>query len=351
MKKLELFLRKILLNLLLIFSRRRMNSDKPILDRDSNVLFIRLNRIGDALVTTPLLTQVKQQIRCKVFVLADKKNHFIFEHCPAVDETYIYRKGLSGLKEIKSLISKNNIDTIVDLHDDLSFSVSYILRSVKVKQVFGLKKKTEKLYTQTVSKPDPTRNHIIERTLEISKLFGLTPDYRKANVYYKFNSDSLKYADDIISPLEDNFLLGINITAGSDARFWGKENFIRLIESLKNYKLNYLLFTNDEYYQTAKEITSKKNIFPPNQDFDIFAAGISKMNMLFTPDTSVIHIASMMKIPVFGLYVKYNTNDMIWSPYDTDFDSIVTEEPTLHNVSYDEVKNKFITFLEKHLNV
>jgi ADP-heptose:LPS heptosyltransferase len=351
MKKIEILLKKILLNLLLIFSKRRTKSDKQIADRNSNVLFIRLNRIGDALVTTPLLTQVKQQIGCKIFVLADKKNHFIFEHCPAVDETFIYKKGLSGLKEIKSLIREKNIHTIVDLHDDVSFSVSYVLRSVKVKQVFGLKKKTKKLYTHTVSKLDPAKHHIIERTLEISKLFGLTPDYKNANVNYKFNSDSLKIADEFLTPLKDKFLLGINITAGSDARFWGRNNFIRLIELLKNYKLNYLLFTNNEYYQTAKEITTEKNIFPPNQDFDIFAAGISKLNMLFTPDTSVVHIASMMKMPVFGLYVKYKTHDMIWSPYNTDFDSVITEEPILHNVSFEEVKNKFIPFLEKHLNV
>jgi len=90
---------------------------------------------------------------------------------------------------------------------------------------------------------------------------------------------------------------------------------------------------------------------PPSKEFDTFAAGISKLNFLFTPDTSVVHIASIYKIPVFGLYVKYNTQDMIWSPYNTEFDCIVTEEPTLKNISFEEVINKFIPFLERNINV
>lgn len=350
MKKIEIFLRRVLLNLLLIFSKRRTSPENPFINSGSNVLFIRLNRIGDALVTTPLLTQIKKQIGCKIYVLADLKNHFIFGHCPVVDKTFIHQKGPEGLREIKSLIEKKNIDTIVDLHDDVSFSVSYILSNLKVKQIFGLNKKSEKLNTHTVSRLDSTKHHIIERTLELSKLFGLKPDYESAQINYSFKPESNKYAEEQLKSFKDKFLLGINITAGSEARFWEKDKFKKLIETINNYQLNHVLFTNLEYYEIAQEITSEKNIFPPNEDFDIFAAGISKLNMLFTPDTSIVHIASMMKIPVFGLFVKYKTKDMIWSPYNTDFESVITEESTLQNVTFDEVKNKFIPFLEKNLN-
>ena len=49
-----------------------------------------------------------------------------------------------------------------------------------------------------------------------------------------------------------------------------------------------------------------------------------KLDFLITPDTSVVHIASIKKIPIFGLYVKYNTDDMIWSAYNCDFEAVVT---------------------------
>ena len=349
-KKFEIVLRKLALKILLILSKRKTNQDKPKVTSNSNVLFIRLNRIGDALVTTPLLSQIKKQIGCSIFVLADKNNHFVFEHCPSVDETNIFEKGLKSIQKVESYIKNNSIDTVVDLHDDISTSVSMLLSSIEVNQIFGLRKGNEKLYTHTVNRLDSKTHHIIERTLELIKLFGFNPDYQQAQVDYKVQKKSIDIADSFMSQFDNRFKLGINITAGSSARFWGVNNYKELLSLLKKYDINPIIFTHEEYFNQAKQITEEKNIYPPSKDFDIFAAGISKLNMLFTPDTSVIHICSEYKILVFGLYVKYKTDNMIWSPYNSEYEAIITEEPTLNNVTFNKVKEKFIPFLEKHLN-
>ncbi|NNJ51831.1 MAG: glycosyltransferase family 9 protein, partial [Ignavibacteriaceae bacterium] len=254
MKKLEIFFKNIILNLLLILSRGRISSGKTVFGSNSNVLFIRLNRIGDALVTTPLLTQVKKQTGCKIYVMADKKNYFIFEHCPAVERTFIYNKGLVGLKEMKRLLKNKKIDSIVDLHDDVSLTVSLFLWYVKCQQVFGLKKRNENLYTHTVSRLESTKYHIVERTLELAKLFGLKPDFQNAFINYKFNTVSKKLAEQYLNTLNSKFLLGINITAGSKARFWGKSNFIKLIEEIRRFDINYVVFTTTDYFEQAKKI-------------------------------------------------------------------------------------------------
>ena len=140
MKRIEIFLRQIILKVLLFSSKRKTSAEYPAVTKQSNVLFIRLNRIGDGLVTTPLLTQIKKEIGCTIFVLADVHNHFIFEHCPAVDKTIIYKKGIMGIRHLKSTLEHNKIDTIVDLHDDVSTTISFILQMSKTRQIFGLKK-------------------------------------------------------------------------------------------------------------------------------------------------------------------------------------------------------------------
>lgn len=349
-KKVEILLKQVILKLLLYLSKRRTSQNKPVITSQSKVLFIRLNRIGDALVTTPLLHQIKKQIGCSVFVLADKNNHFVFKHCPSVDSIIIYEKGLKSIQKLNSYIKKNKVDTIVDLHDDVSTSVSFILSKAPVIQIFGLKKENEKLYTHTVNRLNSTTHHIVERTLELTKLFGFNPDYQYAQVDHQINQKSLAFAESLMNQFTSKFRLGINIAAGSPARFWGVNNYKELISLFKNYDLSCIVFTSEDYFDKAKQITEEKNIYPPSKDFDIFAAGISKLNMLFTPDTSVVHICSKFRIPVFGLYVKYKKNDMIWNPYNSEFEAVITVEPTLENVTFDEVKNKFIPFLEKHLN-
>ncbi|GBD87091.1 lipopolysaccharide core biosynthesis protein [bacterium BMS3Abin03] len=349
MKRIEIILRKLLLRLLIFLYPAKQKDGKIIFNSKSIVLFIRLNRIGDALVSTPLLKEVKEQTGCKVFVLADANNHFIFEHCPAVDEVIVYKKGSFN---INKLILGKKINTVVDLHDDVSTTVSLIIIKAKVQNKFGLRKYNQKIFTKTIERLNPSDHHIIERIMELRKLFGIDTDLSKAKVCYECDKSSIEFANDIISRrnLKKRFLLGINITAGSNARFWGADNFKKLISELNKYEINYLIFTTENKLPDAENIVDKKYIYPPNKDFDIFAAGISKVDMLFTPDTSVVHIASIYKIPVFGLYVKYKTDDMIWKPYSTDFECIITEEPTLKNVTFNEVQNKFLPFLEKHLN-
>ena len=349
MKQIEIILRKFLIRILLLFSTRKTKSELPHFNSESKILFIRLNRIGDALVTTPLLHQIKKNIGCSVYVLADKKNHFVFNNCPDVDEVIVYEKN-GGIKRINEFIKKNNIETIVDLHDDVSTTVSFIVRFVNTKYKFGLKKFNEKLYTNTVERPDATKYHVIERTLEFTKLFGFEPNYYDVKISYKIKDTSSEFAEKRLKNFKDKFLLGINITAGSDARFWGIDNFRQLIKLISGYNVNFVLFVTENKFTEARQITDKKFIYPVSKDFDIFAGGISKLDMLFTPDTSVVHIASMFKIPVFGIYVHYNTDEMVWTPYNTDSESVITREPNLKNVTFEEVKMKFIPFFEKHFN-
>ena len=353
LKKIEIFFRRMFLNTLLHFYGKSISNNFNTFDSDSSILFIRLNRIGDALVTTPLLYKVKNQLGCKVYVLADRKNYFIYDNNPSIDETIIFNKGLSGIFNVRRFIKKKNINTIVDLHDDVSTTVSFIIVLSGVKNRFSLKKSNEKIYTNTIKRLDSSSNHVIERLLELSKLFNINVNSSDASIRYYPKQDSTEKANRWISKLNpaNKFLLGINISAGSDARFWGVINYTRLITLLKEYNIVYVIFSTPKDYDLAKKIDNENFIYPPSEDFSDIAAAILEVNMLFAPDTSVIHIASIKKIPVFGVYVKYNTNDMIWSPYNTKFDCVITEEPTLKNVTFDEVKKKFIPFLEQTLNV
>jgi ADP-heptose:LPS heptosyltransferase len=349
MKKFEILLRHFLLNLLLFFTSS--NSNRPLvkLDRNSKVLLIRLNRIGDALVTTHLIKELKEQKNCKVVILADAKNHFIFRNKFA-DEVWIFKKGLKGFFETLNKINSTKFDVIVDLHDDVSTTVTYLLALCKSINKIGLSKYNKKVYTHSIDRLDASKFHVIDRNLALGSLLDLTINHDKINVYYCPSDESNRKADEFISSNYDNkFLVGINISAGSKARFWGIDNYKRLLQTLSDRNLNILLLCSPSDISLAQEIASDNVKVFYSDSFDEFSAVISRLNILFTPDTSVVHIASAFMVPVFGIYVNYNTTEMIWTPYKSDFDCIITKEPTLENIKFEEVINKFLPFLEKHI--
>jgi len=125
MKQIEQILKKLFLNFLLLFSFKNNKSDG--FGSQSRILVVRLNRIGDALVTTPLLHIIKKNLNCHISILADKKNHFIFDNNPNVDNVIIFYKGVIGFFRVRKYIKQNNIDTIIDAHDDISTTVSFII--------------------------------------------------------------------------------------------------------------------------------------------------------------------------------------------------------------------------------
>lgn len=353
MKKIESFFKNILLKILVFFNPIVKQTPLPKFNSESNLLFIRLNRIGDALVTTPLLYEIKKQLGCKIFVLADRKNYFVFRNNPSIDEVIIFNKGIKDFFCINNIIKDKSIDAIIDLHDDVSTTVSFLIAIAKARFKFGLKKSNQTLYSHVVEKADPKKYHVIERILKLSTLFNLQIDSKAISVKYFPTEAENKIAVDqlkLMNP-ENKFLIGINISAGSNARFWGVNNFKNLILILKKYNARIIVLCSEKDLHFATEIVTESDLYPVTNSFGIFAAAILNLDFLITPDTSIVHIASIKKIPVFGLYVKYKTDDVIWSPYNTDFEFVETEEPTLKNISLNQVQKKIIPFLEKHINV
>jgi len=365
MKKIETFFKNILLRLLLFISKFSRNKKVESSNKSSKILFIRLNRIGDALVTTPLLHLLKKKLNPKIYILADKKNYFIYSNNPDIDEIVIFKKGFKGIIEVLSFIKKENINTVVDLHDDVSTTVSYIIALSSVENKFGLEKENKIIYSKTVPRLDSKSIHVVTRLLEIAKLFNVRIDNSINWIGYYPLYQSSKKAEDFLKETfkQKNFLIGMNISSGSDARFWGVERFKSLIKLLLNYKIpagqlewNVLILSAPKDLHYANEMiqdnsnleTDRQAAIFSSEIFDEFAAIISNLNILFTPDTAAVHIAAAFHIPVFGIYV-HDTDDMIWSPYGGDFDCVSTKNSNLGNMDFEEVKNKFVPFLEKRL--
>ncbi len=348
MKKLEFFFKNIFLNILLFFNSPRKNYD-IIGDKDfSKILFIRLNRIGDALVVTPLLHEIKKNLNSKIYILADKNNFMAFGNNTDVDKLLIFNKGIKGFLDVLKFIKRENIQTVVDLHVDISTTVSFLIAFCKTKNKFGLEKGNKNIYTKTIENLDSSKYHIVDRILEISKLFNIEIDKNNINIHYTFADSSIKKVHEYINEKfpAKKALIGINISAGSTARFWGIENFKKIINYFIQYDANLILVCSPQDINLCREICNDKYYYFSSKNYDEFAAIISVLDFLFTPDTAAVHLASAFEIPVFGVYVKYNTNDMIWSPYKSKFDCVVTTEPNLRNLTFETVENKLKSFIE-----
>ncbi|MBA4251560.1 MAG: hypothetical protein C0425_06745 [Chlorobiaceae bacterium] len=350
MKSIEIFIKNLLLQLILLLSKKVSSKEKIVTQHRMKILIVRLNNIGDALVTTPFIALLKKNLNCELLILASHKNYFVFKNNPAISEIIIFKKGIKNiLTQIKE-INKNEYDVIIDSHDDLSTTVATFVALTKSKYKIGFAKGIDKLFTHLVKRENPTITHVIDRLLNLSLPLSISPDRENANVkIYPEEKDNIEIENVFASIFpEKKFNLFINISEIGAARFWGIKNYQNFLRDLKKYPINILVTTLQKDFQIVKENFPDEKIYY-TESFLKFAALISKANLLFTPDTSIVHLASACQVPVFGLYVKYKTENMIWSPYRSEYDAIVTTEANLWNVNYEEVARKFFPFLEKQI--
>ncbi|MCF8413914.1 MAG: hypothetical protein K9G44_10900 [Melioribacteraceae bacterium] len=349
MKMIEIWIRKLLLNSFLFFRSNSKNKNAgakiPVY---GNVLVIRLNRIGDALVTTPLIRLLKNVNEYKVFVLADRKNSFIFNGNKDISKVIVFEKGIGGFKQINRIIRENNIKIVVDSHDDVSTTVSFLVALAKVSVKVGFAKGNDKIYTHLVEKPDPKNVHVIERVASLISPFDKNKP-QNLKVIYNLTENSDNIAEKFLREhnLKSSFLIGINISAGSDARFWGVSNYQRIIMDMEHSGANVFLLAHEKDREKAENISGGKLQIFCHPDLNVFAAIVSKLDLLFSPDTSIVHIAAAYRIPVFGLYVQFNTDNLPWFPYNSLHEYVLTKEPTLENVGYEIVAQKFFEFMGK----
>ncbi len=352
MKTVEIYLKNIFLSFLLFLNRKnKLEKANYSIAPGAKILFIRLNRIGDALVVTPLLHEINNTANVEVHVLASKTNRIVFEDCPCVKKVIVFEKGLKSFNNLLGFIEQEKYTAIVDLHDDVSTTVSFLIALSKVPLKFGLKKSNAKIFTHTIEKLDSIKTHVVERNLALLKLFNLKYDKENVNIVYQPKAGSLSKSENFLAHKfpEKKFLIGINISAGSEARFWGVERYRQLLSFFKSYDANILLLssTRDLKYAIQIAVNNEPLFYSPS--FDEFAAMISKLDFLFTPDTSTVHLASAFNIPMFGIYVQYKTDDMPWTPYQSAHEIIVTKEPNFLNLSFEEVIPKLKPFIEKYV--
>lgn len=349
MKEIEIILRKFLLSLYLFFKKNEKKQTGLTLYKDDKIILVRLNRIGDALVTTHVIKHIKEHFGCEIHVLADRKNFFIFENDKNVDKTIIFPRKLKDLKILKQEINNSTYSALFDLHDDVSTSASFFIGSLAIKNKIAYDKKTRKLFTHLVPYLDPTNHHLIERYLQFLDYLKIPYNKDEIRVNYQPSDESMRYAVNLINSIfEDRkYLVGINISAGSEARFWGIENYKKLISYFSQYDVNILLFSSPNEVEKAQQIIEDKKLISAEPTFEKMTAMLTQVDFLFSPDTSLVHIASSYKLPVFGIYINYNTDHVVWYPYNTEHELIVTEKPNFDELEFDTVINKLKIFFEQ----
>ena len=348
-KKTELSIKKGINKFLFSGGQPELVSE-PIKLFDENIkriLLLRQDRIGDVLVSTGFLRNLRKIMRnSEIDILLSNKNFGARRAAdPWADNVLKYKKGLNQSIKLIGQLKKRKYDLVIDLFDNASTTSSILLKNLNAKYKLGFEKENSGNYSHIVPLPNKREVHIVDRIANLLLPFGLEPSEMDLRLEYKLSeNDKIKAMEKI--PKSDREILGINLAGSSRAKYWGTSNNIEFIKKIEGQDIDIIIFSMPDYKAELDEICSKTkaNPAPAASSVHEYACLLSRCDFLLTTDTSAVHFASAFDIPQIALYTEGRdpAAPLPWMAYKSEARSLVSPSRQLSDINPDDVHKAFL---------
>ena len=319
------------------------------------VLFLRPEKIGDMIISLPVFDGLSQRFpHIKIAILGSPTNYGIIKDDPRFDEIYLYTKNVP--RDIRTLMAmrRGNYDCVVDMIGNDSVTALFLSQMCAPgKPRIGVGKvKFREYYDFNYDHRLGNTGHIIENTLKILNAFDIDSDKISgyAEPYIKEEADARARAffEQINGGNREALKIGYNLSAGSVTRVWAQEKSIELLRKISSHTDGgkIILFTIPSERKRALVLKEKLGdgveLVPDKLNLIEAAAVIRYLDLLISPDTSLVHIARSMKVPVVGLYSRYMKNFLLWRPYGQEKGAVVSGcDGNIFDITVDQVMETF----------
>jgi len=298
------------------------------------ILLIKFRHIGDVLLSTPLIKNLRihfpdAQID---FALNEDTKEMISQN-PDINEIFAYdRKRIKNegilfriideYKFIRKIIRKK-YDLVMNLTEGDRGAIISKLSGAKIR--LGIKSRNSllKLFCPYRSSIKETAHiHAVDRDLEFLKLINLKPKEKKVKIY--FNNQDYETVSDILKIEKITDFVVIHPVSRWMFKCWDDQKFAEIIDYLQRKGLHVIVTASPEQKELDRvlKILSYCNMKPLNLSGQLTlkeTAALISMSMLFIGvDTAPMHMAAALSIPVVALFGP--TDPVIWGPWDNDLE-------------------------------
>ncbi len=351
LKEFEVQFKWLVTGLIFFGFRRSWSNFESRLDprRVRRVLVLRYDRIGDMVVSLPTFHVLKQRFpHLQIDVLASPANKVIIESDPAIGEVFTFRKDsiIDVWRTLRKLAGRD-YDVIIDLVANVS-ATSYIMLLWVGRKAYKIgvhKNNNVKLYDYVVSTSRLIEAPAVKLHFSGLEPFGLSlaecddPDGLQLSTELR---NWGRQEMDRIRRSSRSALIGINISAGKPNREWGEEKYTTLVRklSIAYPQLQFLIFCAPSDFRQANRIAEHSgtnvSVIPSGLSLMQAVALLAEVDCVLTPDTSIVHIAASLRIPLVAMYTAAETNYRRWRPFATKSWVVRPEaDDSLHGISVD----------------
>ena len=318
-------------NLSIVFYKKK---NRILPNKITSILVVNLGLIGDGLLITPVITKLQNKYKgeAKISLLVTPWAFTALKNIDGIDK-YIYEAFWADPKDnhkhamtfqhliltytIIKKIKKYKFDVIINTwFADQPFS-ALLLRFLNSGNLIGFDFKYSGKFYDWSNYFDPEKHIIYNLNILINKYFNINSN---EDIKYCLPKGYIGNFDNLIKDIQKYIL--ISPFTSELNKSWPLENWETLIEILidKYPEFNYVLVGTKENANVSKNFIKK--LSPKVIDlvgkttFDDFAVLVKSAFFIISVDSSITHLASAFKVPVFILFSHiYNYKQIL--PYNS----------------------------------
>jgi len=289
-----------------------IKTDLVPMDEINEIYCFSNTAIGDTLFNTPVFRSLKNNFpNKKVIAILNPTNYTLFENNKDIDEIILYsgknKHFFQTLKKLKE--KKPKLILLLHSNEPQATSISVLSGAKYIIKIPNYTSKFNSWHSNKPTEPMDDKHGIFNR---LRQLKYLNIKENNPKMYLPLKNEST-YCIEKYFENNNKKLIGFQIGASTVSRMWFKEKWIELGKAiLKKYPDTNIVLTgspNEIKLTTEVKIgINDKRVLNLAGNFKLntAAALINKLDLLITPDTGPLHIATALKIPTIGFFVVAN---------------------------------------------
>ena len=268
------------------------------------ILIVQIGLYGDMVLTTPMFREIHAKYPdAQINILASKQNHKINEGNPHIHRIWIYEKGLQALPLILEL-KKEKFDVWLDAKDHPSTESSLLAKISNAGMKIGWNKEGSNIFTRPTNHLSNPRFHRVETNLAALSLLEITPQASLLPELFP-SPDAEKFTEQFLKEIGHPVV--VNISAGSESRYVTVETWQQVCKAITMPVVLNFVPKDLDIAKRIKGNNTNIHLFPSRSIMDAVSL-IKRAQLLISPDTAAIHIASAFNVPTLGLYTSQEWN-------------------------------------------
>jgi ADP-heptose:LPS heptosyltransferase len=297
---------------------RLIGSKKPTdfdIKKTESVLFLRYDRIGDMVITTPVFRELKLAYpNIKISILASKENKDVLQNNPYIDEVIVNsKKNFFGDCISLFNLRSRKLDVCIELDHSVVPHAIMRLRIINPKKIISLKKDGRygvsgdelSMYDFYTRKP----NNMHFRDIWLSTLHPFKVNSVNNNYDLFPSPNQEKVARIFLRDYANQIKVGINIKGAVKGKKIEDIDLDRICKGLKgpDKSVHIIILASPKNLKSASQLVKRMSLshvslcYKTSKILDV-AAIIKNLDIVITPDTSISHIATAFDIPVVTIH-------------------------------------------------